>query len=205
MELAWARSSSNPLWGSELSTCNPERAALCLAKDLGAPRASLSPPIMREGLVRFRHAVYVFFLLDSGAAVVGGIQQLIRQLVDHSLFAASARIGDDPANRQRRPPVRVYFHRNLVVGATNAAGLHFQQRLAVLHGLLEQLERFVAALLLQLIHCFIEDALGCALLARPHHGVDELVDQVRPENRIGHNPALRYMTFSWHVTLSSCC
>src|SRR5512146_2094629 len=35
----------------------------------------LSPAVMRERLVRFRHAVHVFLLLDGRAAVVGRVQQ----------------------------------------------------------------------------------------------------------------------------------
>src|SRR5689334_1044278 len=50
------------------------------------PLALSSPPIMREGLVGLGHAVHVFLLLDRGAAAIGGVQQFVAQLVDHSLF-----------------------------------------------------------------------------------------------------------------------
>src|SRR5579864_3149921 len=48
----------------------------------------LLPAIMREGLVGFRHAMHVFLLLDGPAARVGGVNQLIRELVDHGLARA---------------------------------------------------------------------------------------------------------------------
>src|SRR5271155_3969018 len=106
------------------------------------------PPIVRKSFVGLGHAVHVFFLLDSCAAIVGGIEKFVAQLVDHAFFAASTRVDDQPANRQRGTPIGVHFHRHLVVGAAYAAGLHFEQRLDVLDRLLEELQGFVATLLL---------------------------------------------------------
>src|SRR6185437_15873714 len=117
------------------------------------------PAIVCKRLVGFRHAVHVFFLLDCRAATVGRVQQFIRQLVHHAFFPTLAGIAHDPANRQRGAPVWIHFHRYLVVRAANAAGLYFQQRLGVLHGLLEQLQGFIAALGLQVLHGFIENSL----------------------------------------------
>ena len=54
-------------------------------------------------------------------------------------------VDQNPADGQARAPVLRNFDRNLVVGAAHAAGLHFEQRLGVLDGLLEDLERIVAA------------------------------------------------------------
>src|ERR1700679_3627804 len=81
------------------------------------------PAVMRKGLVGLGHAVHIFLLLHRRAAPVGGIEQLIAQLVDHALFAAVAAVGDQPADGQRGAPLRVHFDRNLVVGAAHAAGL----------------------------------------------------------------------------------
>src|SRR5712671_136532 len=113
-------------WDSEISTC---RDAAC--------RVSPLPPVMCECLVRFRHAVYVFFLLDRGAFSVGGVQQFVRQLVDHSLFATATRVRHNPTDCQRRPAVGTNFDRHLIVRTADAAGLHFEQRLCVLDRLLE--------------------------------------------------------------------
>ena len=102
------------------------------------------------------------------------------QLVGHALFAAVAAVGDQPANGQRGAPVGIHLDRHLIVGAAHAAGLHLEQRLAVLDRLLEELESVVAAaLLFEVLHRLVEDALGRRLLAAPHHRVDKLGDQRR--------------------------
>src|SRR5206468_10985144 len=41
------------------------------------------PTIVRERLVRFRHAMHVFFLLDRSAARIRRVNQFIRELVHH--------------------------------------------------------------------------------------------------------------------------
>src|SRR5579859_3976026 len=105
------------------------------------------PAIVSESLVGLSHAVHVFLLLHRRTTAVGGIEQLIGQLVDHALFATGAPVSDEPANGQRGAALGSHFDRHLVVGAADAAGLHFQKRLAVLDGLLEELEGFVAAAL----------------------------------------------------------
>src|SRR5581483_3154156 len=153
---------------------------------------------MRERLVGFGHAMHVFFLLDGRAAVVGRVQQFVGQLVGHAFFAAAARVRDQPADRQRGAPVGIDLDRDLVVGAAHAAGLDFQQRLAVFDRLLEQLQAFIAALLLQLVDGFVEDALGGRLLARPHHRVHKLGHQVRLIHRIRGDSALGNMSFARH-------
>src|SRR5882762_6672659 len=158
---------------------------------------------MRKRLIGFRHAVHVFLLLDGGAAIIGGIEQLVRELVGHAFLATAAGVSDQPADRQRRAPVGIDFDRHLVVGATYAASLHFQQRLRVFDGLLEQLQGLVAALRLQLGKRFVEDALGGRLLALPHHRVHKFGHQVRSVNWIGGNAALCNMSFTRHVAINS--
>src|SRR5664279_134007 len=90
------------------------------------------PPVMGKRLIGFRHAVHVFLLLDGSSAAVGRVEQLVSPLVNHSFFATSAGIGNQPANRQRSAPVRIHFDRHLIVGATHAAGLDLEQRLGIL-------------------------------------------------------------------------
>src|SRR5512141_1358430 len=75
------------------------------------------PPIVREGLVGLRHAVYVFLLLDGPAAHVGGFAQLVGQLLGHALFRPRTRVADQPPQRQADAPVLRHFDGNLVVGA----------------------------------------------------------------------------------------
>ena len=52
---------------------------------------------MRESLVRFRHTMRVFLLLDRVAFVARSCQQLIRQTLGHRLVATVARITGQPA------------------------------------------------------------------------------------------------------------
>src|SRR5215469_18436489 len=60
------------------------------------------PPVVRKRLIGFRHAVYVFFLLNCGTASIGGVKQLVGQLVDHALLTTRTAVCQNPANRQRR-------------------------------------------------------------------------------------------------------
>src|SRR5260370_18323344 len=143
------------------------------------------PPVMRERLVRFRHAVHVFLLLHGPAARIRRIDQLIRELVHHRLAGALPRILQQPSNRQRLPAERIHFHRNLVVRAAHAPCLHFQQRLHVLDGFLENLQRIVVGLLRHLIHRAVKHPLRRRLLAFPHHRPDELLHNVAGVDRFG--------------------
>src|ERR1700693_3582224 len=116
------------------------------------------PAIVRKRLVRFRHAVNVFLLLDGRAAVVAGIEQFVTQFVDHALLGASARVSNQPADRERGAPVSIHLDWNLIVGAAHTTAFHFKQRLGILDRLLEKLQGLVAAFFLKLGQGFIKDA-----------------------------------------------
>src|SRR5664279_2771548 len=156
------------------------------------------PAVVSKGLVGLSHAVHVFFLLDGSSPAIGRVEQLIRQLVDHALLATAAAVGQDPADGQRSTAVGIDLNRDLIVGAAHATGLHFQHRLGVLHGLLEQLDGLVPAFVFQLLHGPVEDVLGGTFLAIPHHGVNELVDQRGLIDRVRQGFTLRDMSFSRH-------
>src|SRR5229473_4562471 len=160
------------------------------------------PAIVRERLVRFRHAVHVFLFLHCPAARIGRVDQLVRELVHHGLARALPRILQQPANRQRLPPERIHFHRNLVVRAAHAPRLHFQQWLHVLDGLLENLQRIVVGLLRHLIHRAVKHSLRRRLLAFPHHRADELLHDVAGIDRIGRLGPPENKSFAWHCSLS---
>src|SRR6267142_1072881 len=160
------------------------------------------PAVVRECLVRFRHAVHVFFLLHGPATRIGRVNQFIRQLVHHRLARALPRILQQPANRQRLPPERVHFHWHLVVRAAHAPRLHFQQRLHVLDGLLENFQRIVVGLLRHLIHRAVKHPLRRRLLAFPHHRADKLLHDVAGIDRIGRLRSPEYESFAWHCSLS---
>src|SRR6202041_1765234 len=148
------------------------------------------PALIRESLIGLGHLVNVFFFLDGCTFSVGSIEQLVTQLVDHAPFRPAASIGQQPTDRQRGTSVSVHFHRHLIVRSTHTASLYFKQRLGILDGLREELQRLVAAaFFLHLGEGLIENALGGRALALPHHRVDELRHQIRAVNRIGwHGP-----------------
>src|SRR5271167_1088942 len=120
--------------------------------DRGRQRPHLLPAVVSEGFVGLGHAVHVFLLLDRSSAVIGCVEQLVSQLVNHAFLATPPAVGQNPANRQRSAAVGVYLDRDLVVGAADAAALHLQYRLGVFHRLLEQLDRLIATLLFELLH-----------------------------------------------------
>src|SRR5260370_18061810 len=62
--------------------------------------APLLPTIVRERLVRFRHAMHVFLLLHGPAARIRRVNQLIRALVHHGFAPPFPPILQHPANRQ---------------------------------------------------------------------------------------------------------
>src|SRR5882757_4997966 len=164
--------------------------------------APFLPAIMRERLVRFRHAMHVFLLLHRSAARVCRVNQLVRELVHHGLTRAFPRILQQPANCERLPAERIHFHRNLVVRASNAPRLHFQQRLHVLDGFLENLQRVVVGLLRYLIHRAVKHALRRRLLAFPHHRANELLHNIAGIDRIGRLHSPENKSFAWHCSLS---
>src|SRR5260370_10020296 len=177
---------------------SPARVATA---SLTKPTDSL-PAVMCERRVRFRHAVHVFLLFHRSAARVRRVNQLIRELVHHRFARALPRILQQPANRQRLPAERIHFHRNLIVRAAHAPRLHFQQRLHVLDGFLENLQRVVVGLLRYLIHRAVKHPLRRRLLAFPHHRADELLHNVAGIDRIGRLHSPENKSFAWHCSLS---
>src|SRR5580704_9722241 len=160
------------------------------------------PPVVRESLIGFGHAVNIFLFLNGRAFAGGGVQQFIAQLVDHAALGASPRVSQQPADRKRGAPVGIHLHRHLIVGATHPTGFHFQQWLRVLDRLGEQLQSFVAAFFLHLGESLVENALGGRALALPHHRIDELRHQIRAIHGIGWHGPLCGMSFTRHSVLT---
>src|SRR5207237_6782484 len=129
----------------------------------------LLPAVMRERFVGLRHLVRVFPLLHGGAAVVGGVQQLGRELLGHAALRAPARGADHPAHGQRRAAVGPHLHRHLVRRAADAARLHLDGRLHVVDGRLEHLQRFLLAAVLDGGQRLVPALLPRGLLASYHH------------------------------------
>src|SRR3990172_3933639 len=181
--------------------------------DLPAMRVSVSinpaasaplPTIMGEGLVGLGHAVHVLFPLHGAALPVGGIQQLLGQLVHHAFARPGPRVQQQPADGQGLPSVGIHFHRYLIVGAAHAPRFHFQHRLDVFHGLIEHLQRLVMGLLADLFHGAVKDALRGRALAVPHHRINELLHQVAVIDRVTRYRAPRNESFARH-SLSYFC
>src|SRR2546427_3188375 len=89
------------------------------------------PAVVREGLVGLGHAVRIFALADSGAAVLRGIHQLMSEAKRHGLLAAIASSLDDPAHSQCLATGGANFNWHLVSRTTDAARLHFDDLLDV--------------------------------------------------------------------------
>src|SRR5690606_28668310 len=157
------------------------------------------PAVVREGAVGLSHLVRVFTLLDSGAAVVGSIQQLAAQTLDHGGLVALAGGSNQPADRQSLTTVRTNLDRNLVGRTTDAAGADFHVRRNVVERLVEESQRLLLRLRLNLIQGTVDDRLSDRLLAVEHDGVHELGYDEITELRIRVDFALFCTVASGHV------
>src|SRR3989338_7548248 len=148
----YCRSTSSPALSSYM-----RRGGSACAPLLVGP---LLPAVMRERLVGLRHLVVVLTLLHSGAAVVGRVEELRRQLLGHRALGPAPCGADDPAHRERRPTVRPHLDGDLVRGAADAPRLDLDGRLHVVDRGLEHLERFLLRLVLDRRERVVHDALG---------------------------------------------
>src|SRR5205085_2442649 len=137
------------------------------------------PPVVRKRLVDLRHPVEVVLALERVALLVEGVQDLAGELLRHVLLAPVARVGDEPAHRERARAALRHLDGHLVVGAADAAGAHFEHRRDRLDRLLEHFDRRLAGLLADARERAVDDLLGRALLPARHHAVDHLADQAR--------------------------
>src|SRR5581483_11717526 len=105
--------------------------------DQGFHQDQALPAVMGKSLIGFSHAVRVIPLLDGSPAVVRGVQKLCGNPFDHRLLSPLAGIADQPAKAQGSLAIAVDLDRHLVVRTTHSSGLHFQGRLHIVNGLLE--------------------------------------------------------------------
>src|SRR6266513_1677511 len=113
------------------------------------------PAIVGEGLVGFRHAMYVFSSFYRGALPARCIEQLTGKLLRHALTWPTACGGDQPAHRERDSAVAPDFHRHLIRRATYAARLDLEHRRHIAHRLVENVERVRVGLALDAVQRLI--------------------------------------------------
>ena len=123
------------------------------------------PAVVREGAVGFGHLVRVFTLLDGGAAVVRGIHEFAGQAIDHGGLVAVAGSRDQPADGQRLTALRTNVDRNLVGRTTDAARTNLDMRRDIVERLMEDRDRLLLGLGLDLVERAVDDRLGNRLLA----------------------------------------
>src|ERR1043166_2714247 len=126
------------------------------------------PAVVRKGLVGLRHSVHVVLALERVALLLERVEDLAGQLVLHVLLAPVARVGDEPAERERAAAPLRHLDGNLVVGAADAARSNLEHRRDRLHGLLEHLDRRPPRALAHLVEGAVDDRLGDRLLAVAH-------------------------------------
>src|SRR3954470_14223034 len=100
---------------------------------------------MGESLVGLRHAIDVLLALERAALFGLRVLELAGEPLGHRLFAACAREGDEPADREGASPALGDFDRDLVGGTADAAGAHLEDRGEGTDRLLERLDRLLLA------------------------------------------------------------
>src|SRR5436853_576887 len=78
------------------------------------------PPIVGEGLVGLRHPIHVVLALERVPLLLERVEDLARKLVLHVLLSPLARVGHEPAKRERAAAALGHLDRHLVVRAADA-------------------------------------------------------------------------------------
>src|SRR5437899_4503643 len=88
------------------------------------------PAVVGEGLVGLRHAIHVVLALERVPLLLERVEDLAGQLVRHLLLAPVARVGDEPAERERAAAPLGHLDGNLVVRPADTAGANLGPRRA---------------------------------------------------------------------------
>jgi hypothetical protein len=146
-----------------------------------APRRELMPdPIYRSVLVT----------QIVNKVLLHGKRSTAENIVYSALSTIEEKTGTEPISTLKRaienvkPQLQVKSRR--VGGATYATALDLELGLDVLDGPLEGGDRLGAGLLLDDVEGGVDDALGGGALAPDEHLVDDLRDEDRPVDRVGH-------------------
>src|SRR4051794_23491972 len=132
---------------------------------------------MGEGFIRLRHAINVVLALPGAALLLVGIKDLGSETLSHRVLAAGAGELDQPTDRKGAGAAGGNLDRDLVGGATDAAGANLEDRGKSFDRRLQDLDRVFAAALTDDREAVVDEALGKALLAVAHHLVDQLLDE----------------------------
>src|ERR1700682_5922539 len=114
---------------------------------------------MREGLVRFGHAMHFLASLYRAAAPFRCLGQFRGEPLPHRFLAALARGLAHPAHGERDAAHRTHFDRHLKVGAADAAALDLDHRLRVGERLVEYFQGILADLLGNGLERAVDDTL----------------------------------------------
>src|SRR5688572_10015432 len=199
----WAIVRSLVVWDCYIPPAGPSRESV---RQFVA--SWISPAVVRERLVRVSHLVDVFPLLDRVATVLRGVDDLVRETVDHRLLVTLAGVLDEPAHTERERAVRANVDGHLVRRTTDAAALHLDARADVTEGALPDLHRVVLGALCDHVERTVDDAFSGRLLAIAHDDVDELRQTAAHVGggvgvlRVREDLALRYFTFTRHGSSS---
>src|SRR5882757_1430957 len=132
----------------------------CLHPRAATPPPAESPAVVREGPVRLGHLVGVLTSLDGGTQAIAGVEDLVRQTLDHGLLTTRLREADQPAQCQRGRPLGTHLDGNLVGRATDAAAAHLEGGLDVVESALQGDHRIGAGLVTGLLERTINNALS---------------------------------------------
>src|ERR1700742_1847507 len=102
---------------------------------------------MREGLVGLGHAVDVVLPLPGAALLLDRLEDFVGKSIGHRVLAAVAGEVDEPADGEGPGASRGDLDRDLVGGATYAAGADLEDRGQVFDRGLERLDGVLAAAL----------------------------------------------------------
>src|SRR3954468_17565878 len=97
------------------------------------------PAVVREGLVGLRHPVDVVLLLVRAALLVERVEDLAGELLVHALLTALPGELHEPAHGERAGAALRHLDGHLVVGTTDAPGLHLEDGRDRLDRLLQRL------------------------------------------------------------------
>src|SRR5579872_4838674 len=105
-------------------------------------------------------------------------------------------------NRERLPPELIHFDGHLIVRAADAPRLHFEQRLDVLDGFLEERQSVAAFRFLRdVFHGLIENRLRRGALAVIHHARNKLLYQIASVDGVSGNLSTSYESLAWHSAI----